>query len=85
MSCMFWVDDCYIKKNKKDEHGHIKSIYWYNNCDDEDYNGEDIIDIPSGANHGLTLRQGRINYKEFGACTLERLKHCRKPKKSEMQ
>lgn len=81
----FWEDDCYLIYDKQDEHGQIKSVYWNNNCDDEDYNGEDILDIPSGANHGLTLRQGRANYKEFGACELTMLEHCRKPRKSELE
>ena len=40
----FWEDDCYIIYDKKDAHDQIKSVYWYNNCDDEDYNGEDIFD-----------------------------------------
>ncbi|MBO7450208.1 MAG: hypothetical protein J6U54_07530, partial [Clostridiales bacterium] len=81
----FWEDDCYILYNKKDENGRIVSLYWENNCDDEDYDGEDVIDIPSGANNKLTLRQGRANYKEFGACTLEMLEHCREPMKEEME
>lgn len=46
--------------------------------------GEDMLDVPSGANHGLTLRQGRANYKEFGASEKEMLKYCRKPRKSEL-
>ena len=43
-----------------------------------------IVDIPSSANHGITLREGRENYKKIGACCEEMLEHCRKPKKSEM-
>lgn len=49
------------------------------------WDGKDIMDIPSGANHSLTLRQGRANYQEFGACEKEMLQHCRKPRKSEMK
>ena len=51
---------------------------------DDDYNGDDILDIKSSANHLLTLRQGRENYKKIGACCKEELQYCRKPKKSEM-
>lgn len=28
----------------------------------------DELDKQSGLNHGITLRQGRLNFKEFGAC-----------------
>ena len=45
---------------------------------------EDVLDIKSSANHLLTLRQGRENYKKIGACCKEELQYCRKPKKSEM-
>lgn len=81
----FWEDDCYLIFDKKDENGNIMSVFCYNNCDDDEYDGEDIMDIPSGANHLLTLRQGRANYQEFGACEKEMLEHCRKPKKAEME
>lgn len=71
--------------DKKDENGNITSVFRYNNSDDDEYDGEDIMDIPSGANHSLTLRQGRANYQEFGACEKEMLEHCRNPRKSEME
>lgn len=38
-----------------------------------------IIDEPSGANHGLTLRQGRENFLKFGACLERFAKNVRKP------
>ena len=81
----FWEDDCYIMYDQNDENGYIKTLYGSNNFNDEDYDGEDILDIPSGANHGLTLRQGRANYNKFGASEKTMLEHCRKPKKSEME
>jgi hypothetical protein len=31
----------------------------------------DSLDTPSGCNHGLTLRQGRENFRRVGACELE--------------
>ena len=80
----FWEDEVYLLFDKMDQTGEIDSIYNHNNCDDEDYNGEDVLDIRSGANHGLTLRQSRENYRKIGACCKEMLQHCRPPKKSEM-
>ena len=77
-------DDVYIMFEKLDQTGEIDTIYNHNNCDEEDYNGEDILDMRSGANHGLTLRQGRDNYKRIGACCKEMLQYCRNPRKSEM-
>ncbi len=54
----FWEDEVYldIKNNSIDIMGHY------------DENKEEFLDIVSGANHGLTLRQARENYKKFGAC-----------------
>ncbi len=65
MPVCFLEDDCYIifEKDRK-----ITSVFRDNNSDDEEYDGEDILDIPSGANDGLTLRQGRENYKKYGSC-----------------
>lgn len=80
----FWEDDAYFLFDVITESGKIDSIYNHNNCYDEDYTGEDILDIPSGANDGLTLRQGRENYKKIGACCKEMLQYCRKPQKTEM-
>lgn len=80
----FWEDDVYIMFDKIDQTGEIDSIYNHNNCDDDNYNGEDVLDVKSSANHGLTLRQARKNYNEFGSCSKDMLEHCRKPKKSEM-
>ncbi|WP_198325306.1 CPCC family cysteine-rich protein [Permianibacter aggregans] len=33
------------------------------------------LDTPSGANHGLTIREGRANFLKFGACEPEMVKH----------
>lgn len=51
----------------------------------EEYTGEDVLDRTSGANHGLTLRQGRANYRAFGACEKEMLPHVRPPRQCEME
>lgn len=40
-------------------------------------------DEPSDENHGMTLNEGRINYKLFGACSQEMLIYVRKPKPEE--
>ena len=40
-------------------------------------------DEPSDENHGITLKEGRENYKVFGACSKEMIVHVRKPKPEE--
>jgi hypothetical protein len=39
--------------------------------------GKDIdeLDVESGPNHYITLRQGRENFRAFGACERKMLKH----------
>ena len=39
--------------------------------------GQDIdeLDVSSGPNHGVTLREGRANFTEFGACEKDMVKH----------
>ncbi|MFQ6547425.1 CPCC family cysteine-rich protein [Aestuariibius sp. 2305UL40-4] len=39
--------------------------------------GQDLdkLDLPSGPNHGITLREGRANFRRFGACEKEMLEH----------
>jgi len=49
-------------------------------CFWEDEDGIDVdiidsLDFECGANHGLTLRQGRANFLEFGACERDCLSH----------
>jgi len=41
-------------------------------------------DEPSDENHGLTLNEGRANYRAFGACSKRRCDLVRKPKPEEM-
>jgi len=38
---------------------------------EQDSFGVSDPDEPSGANHGLTLREGRRNFAELGACSRE--------------
>ena len=40
-------------------------------------------DEPSDENHGLTLCQGRANYRKWGAVTKDRLPYVRPPKPEE--
>ena len=39
---------------------------------------------PSDCNHGLTLEQGRANYRAFGACEARLLPHVRPPRPEEL-
>lgn len=70
----FWEDDVYIDFSTDP----ISSAY---------YDGvpevETLLDTQSGANHGLTLRQARENYKRFGACEESMVKNIRPPKEDE--
>ena len=70
----FWEDDAYLIFDETT----INSIYY-----DNEPTGNELLDIPSGANHGLTLRQGQENYRSFKACEKEMLPYVRKPRKSE--
>ena len=72
----FWEDDAYLYV---DEQGDIKGSYYETNEIPE----EILMDIPSGANHGLTLREGRENYKKYKVCEKSMKKYVRKPKKKE--
>jgi Cysteine-rich CPCC len=40
--------------------------YW-----EDDGHDLDLLDSPSGCNHGLTLRQGGENFRRLGACEPE--------------
>lgn len=71
----FWEDDAYLIIGN----GEIKGVLV-----DKEVSGEELLDVPSGANHGLTLREGRENYRNFGACEKSMKKYVRKPKKSEL-
>ena len=51
----FWEDEVYILFDKMDQTGEIDSIYNHNNCNDDDYSGEDILDVISSANHSLLI------------------------------
>ncbi|WP_081986669.1 CPCC family cysteine-rich protein [Chitinibacter sp. ZOR0017] len=41
---------------------------------EQDYFGIEEPDTPSGANHGLSIREGRANFQNYGACTPELVK-----------
>ncbi|CAK20513.1 hypothetical protein lwe1095 [Listeria welshimeri serovar 6b str. SLCC5334] len=43
-----------------------------------------MLNVPSGANNGLTLSEGRKNFKAFGACELSMKKYVRAPKANEI-
>lgn len=70
----FWEDAAYLILDQDE----IRFLYH-----EQKMLPEDLINIPSSANHGLTLKEGQQNYKEFGACEREMLPHVRKPKSFE--
>lgn len=77
----FWEDERYFYRK-----GNMSGTLSGENDpdpDDDAYDGADMLDVRSGANHGLTLRQGRENYKKFGACEESMVSHVRKPYASE--
>ncbi|MGL4737427.1 MAG: CPCC family cysteine-rich protein [Cellulosilyticaceae bacterium] len=41
-------------------------------------------DEPSDENHGMTLNEARRNYKKFGACSQDMLRHVREPRSNEL-
>lgn len=71
----FWEDDAYLVVNN----GELKGVRVDNDIPDEA-----LLDVPSGANNGLTLREGRKNYRKFGACDEKMKRHVRKPKENEL-
>lgn len=74
----FWEDDAFLvfSDNDFDVLGTGEETY--------ETVGDEFLDLPSGANHGLTLRQGRENYRKFGACEENMREHVRKPRKREL-
>lgn len=71
----FWEDDAYIIIGD----GEIRGIRV-----DREVSDEELLDVPSGANHGITLREGRENYRKFGACEEAMKKHVRPPREDEL-
>lgn len=39
---------------------------------------------PSDSNHGLSLEEGRLNFRAFGACCREMLRYVRPPREEEI-
>ncbi|MBF2515690.1 CPCC family cysteine-rich protein [Listeria marthii] len=56
----FWEDDGYFVFTEEEIYSHYQKTS----------SVEDLLNIPSGANHDLTLLEARQNFKEFGACEL---------------
>lgn len=42
---------------------------------EDDGQDTDELDEESGPNHGITLREGRANFRKFGACEEDMLQH----------
>ena len=74
----FWEDDAFTAFTDDD--------FYVLGYGDETYEtvGDEFLDLPSGANHGITLRQGRENYRKFGACDENMIPHVHKPRKREL-
>lgn len=62
----------------KDDVGYICPVCFWEN--DAFISAEDE---PSDCNHGMTLLEGRANFKAFGACEQSMLIHVRPPKADE--
>ena len=75
----FWEDDAYLYI----EEGIMKAPDRKEHTSDHDPD-EALLDMVSSANHGLTLRMGRENYKRLGACTEKMLPYVREPYGEEM-
>lgn len=75
----FWEDDAYLIISEDSIHVMERD----SDCEADTYSGADVLDIVSDANHGITLRQGRENYKKFGACEEDMIPYVRKPAKGE--
>lgn len=71
----FWEDDVYLDFSNDT----ITNLY-----SDKEPRLEELLDIRSGANHGLTLREGIENYKAYGACEKDMLEYVRPPKVEEI-
>ena len=71
----FWEDDAYLVFGE----GEIKAVRVEKKVSDEE-----LLDVRSEANHGLTLREGRENYRKFGVCEESMKKYVRPPLESEI-
>lgn len=74
----YWEDDGLLTISKNDIYMMTDDNVTYDSLD------EKFLNIPSGANHGLTLREGRENYQKIGACEESMIEYVRKPKKREL-
>ncbi len=74
----YWEDDTYFDFSRIGEETAVTGAYF-----DREPAAEELLDKPSGANHGLTLRAAQENYRSFGACEKEMLAHVRKPRGNE--
>lgn len=64
----------------KDDVGYICPVcFWENDAFISNENE------PSDCNHGITLLEGRANYKKFGACEKSMIENVRKPYIDEMR
>jgi len=60
----------YISLAERGNYLICKICFW-----EDDGQDVDELDIESGSNHSITLREGRENFKNFGSCEREMLEH----------
>ncbi|MEL7607369.1 MAG: CPCC family cysteine-rich protein [Sedimentibacter saalensis] len=67
---------CCGYKTLDDEHEYdiCPVCYW-----EDDYLQFENVDLKSGANNGISLRQAQKNFIEFGACERDMIMYVRKP------
>ncbi|EAG8042350.1 hypothetical protein B9F81_00855 [Listeria monocytogenes] len=70
----FWEDEGYFVFDKQEIYSHYQDISSI----------EDLLNIRSCANNGLTLLDARQNFKLFGACELAIKKYVREPNAEEL-
>lgn len=59
----------------------ICAVCFWEDVGQDDHNADKILGGPNGP---LSLSQGRLNYKEFGASRQKDIPHVRSPKPSEL-
>ncbi|EAE5888426.1 hypothetical protein CHJ25_03110 [Listeria monocytogenes] len=70
----YWEDEAYFVFDEAEVYSHYQNISTI----------EDLLNIRSSANNGLTLLEARQNFKQFGACELAMKQFVREPTEGEL-
>ncbi|ELQ0051045.1 hypothetical protein R2C82_000499 [Listeria monocytogenes] len=70
----YWEDEGYFVFTEEEIYSHYQNISLI----------EELLNIRSAANNGLTLLEARQNFKEFGACELAMKEFVREPTADEL-